>query len=216
MINRQGFWTAFCFFLVVVLLVLQFKTRESLLREVGPTSSKEAIAYLRTLNERKESLLKEIEKLSFKVLELNEVSVQKEDFEKSLQQEIAKWEALLGLKDMTGPGLEINILLDKNQNISAETFIDLINDLWGGGALAISINQNRVGWNTFFSQSGNQLYISGRQVSSPFKLEVIGSTKVLESVLKIPGGFEEKMLIQGVDLIILPKDNLKIPAGGVQ
>lgn len=213
---KQGFWIACSFLIIVVLLVLQFKTRESLLREVGPTSSREAITYLRTLNEKKESLLKEIEKLDFKILELNEVSMQKEDFEKSLNQEISKWKALMGLKGITGPGLEISITPMKNQVISVETFIDLVNDLWGGGALAISINKSRIGWNNYLYQSGNQLSISGRLVDPPFLVEAIGPIEVLESVLKIPGGFEEKMLIQGIELKISTKNNMIISAGGIQ
>ncbi|MBT9164431.1 MAG: hypothetical protein DDT22_00484 [candidate division WS2 bacterium] len=213
---KQSFWIAFSFLIIVVLLVLQFKTRVPLLREVGPTSSREAITYLRTLNEKKDSLLKEIEKLNFKILELNEVSMRKEDFEKSLNQEISKWEALLGLKGITGAGLEISITPMKNQVLSVETFIDLVNDLWGGGALAISINKSRIGWNSYLYQSGNQLSISGRLVDAPFLVEAIGPTEVLESVLRIPGGFEQKMLIQGVELKISIKNNMIISAGGIQ
>lgn len=213
---KPGIWIAFSFLIIVVLLVLQFKTRESLLREVGPTSTREAITYLRTLNEKKESLLKEIEKLDFRILELNEVSIQKEDFEKSLNQEISKWEALLGLKGITGTGLVITIIPQKNQILSVETFIDLVNDLWGGGALAISINKSRLGWNSFLYQSGTQLSISGRLIDSPYLIEVIGPVEVLESVLKIPGGFEEKMLIQGVELEMSVNNKLIIAAGGIQ
>lgn len=213
---KQGYWIALSFLIIVVLLVLQFKTRESLLREVGPTSSREAIAYLRTLNEKKESLVKEIEKLDFRVLELNEVSMQKEDFEKSLNQEISKWEALLGLKGVTGTGLVITIIPQKNQILSVETFMDLVNDLWGGGALAISINKSRIGWNNYLYQSSNQLSISGRLIDPPFLIEVIGPMEVLESVLKIPGGFEEKMLIQGVELKVSTNNKMIIAAGGIQ
>lgn len=213
---KPGFLIALSFLIVVVLLVLQFKAREPLLREVGPTSSSEAIIYLRTLNDKKESLLKEIEKLEFRVLELNEVTLEKADFERSLNQEIMKWEALLGLKGMTGAGLEVTITPQKNQVISAETFMDLINDLWGGGAMAISINKNRIGWNSYLHQIDNQVFISGRLIESPFLVEVIGSTQVLESVLKIPGGFEEKMLIQGVELKITTNNKMIISAGGIQ
>ncbi len=128
------------------------------------------------------------------------------------QQEITLNNMLLGLTEVTGPGLEIT-LADNNTGLNQEgsevldissqvvhndDLLQVINALNNAGAEAISINGQRVVQTSSITCEGNVIKINGQRISSPFIIKAIGSPGLLSGSLNMIGGYLYLMKEDGV------------------
>lgn len=121
----------------------------------------------------------------------------------SKQEEIKLNNMLLGLTDVTGPG--IILTLKDNQGVTAEMVTavgddisfylvhdsDLrlvVNELKNAGAEAISINDQRIVSTSAITCEGNIIKVNGEKIGSPFAIKAIGSQELLYGSLTRPGG----------------------------
>ncbi len=135
----------------------------------------------------------------------------KETALKNIRKEIDKYEMVSGQKDLLGQGITIDI----NGEIEALWFTDLVNELFSAGAEGISVNGIRLAdQNTGFDTMPNgQILFGGEILSAPFRLDVIGESKVLAGAVQQNGGIISRILENkpGIELTVSEVKELKLP-----
>ena len=142
------------------------------------------------------------------------------------EEELKKGEAILGLSDVSGKGIEITLndsqtkslrTLEAGEDIS--NFIvhvgdlqNVVNELRNAGAQAISINDQRIIASTKFECAGNIIRIDKAIVGAPFKIKAIGKQDDLYGALKRGGGYLDYLKTEcGLEVKIdKPSTNLTI------
>ena len=166
------------------------------------------------LNELKDQVLKMKEKYdntyvlletAQKELETTRNNVTNNDDElKALEEEIKKYNMLLGATEVEGQGATITIA-DANISSSANSVIDqsdllvhdkdllaVVNELKNAGAEAIEINGQRIVNTSAITCEGNVISVNGQKISSTFTINAIGLSTRL-ATLKRPGGYLERL-----------------------
>lgn len=164
-----------------------------------------------------ESTDKELEALKKKVAELHT--------NEALQQKIEKYEDILGITDVKGPGVIVTVSDNDSYNKSNNSFasintsnylvhdgnlLSIVNELKAGGAEAISINDKRVTNETAITCAGNVIQVNGEKVGSPFVIKAIGSKDLLYGEVNKNGGTVYKLKKYGVITEIKKNDNIEI------
>lgn len=115
-----------------------------------------------------------------------------EDEVKALQNNLVEEQAKIGLTALEGPGIVIT--LDDNKAGSAaspqddpnyylihyENLLYLINDLKGGKAEAISVNDQRIVSSSEIRCVGNTILVNTTRLAPPFVIQAIGDVSSLE------------------------------------
>lgn len=134
----------------------------------------------------------------------------KETALKNIRKEIEKYQMVSGQKELSGQGITIEI----NGEIEALWFTDLINELFSAGAEGISVNGIRLAdQNTGFDTMPNgQILFGGEILSAPFKLEVLGESKVLAGAIQQNGGIVNRILENkpGLEVTVSEVKDLKL------
>ena len=129
---------------------------------------------------------------------------------KILEEELRKYNVLLGTTEVNGPGVVITITDsdpknsirsisdNKNALVHDTDILEVVNELKNAGAEAIDVNGQRIVDTTAISCDGNVIVINGEKVSSTFVINAIGLPERL-STLKRPGGY----------IVILEDDAIK-------
>lgn len=166
------------------------------------------------LNELKDQVLKMKEKYdntyvlleaAQKELETTRNNVTNNDDElKALEEEIKKYNMLLGATEVEGQGATITIA-DANISSSVNSVIDqsdllvhdkdllaVVNELKNAGAEAIEINGQRIVNTSAITCEGNVISVNGQKISSTFTINAIGLSTRL-ATLKRPGGYLERL-----------------------
>ena len=96
---------------------------------------------------------------------------------KNAEETIDKLQMLLGLTEVSGEGVEIEVRHD----LPYYMIVDLINDLYTIGAEVIDINNVRISDNSSLTENivTKQVSISHTPISSPFLIKVIGDSDTL-------------------------------------
>lgn len=99
---------------------------------------------------------------------------------------------LAGTLPAEGPGLEITFTRG-TERVKAETILDAVQELRGAGAEALQIAGSggvpvRIVASTYFVDAGEGLNVSGRTLSGPYTIMVIGEPRTMMTALNIPGG----------------------------
>ena len=117
---------------------------------------------------------------------------------------------LVGKADMRGKGIEI-IIHENKAKLTALSFIQLINDLNSGGALAISINDNRVVANTdAMDISNTYVLLNSIPITAPYSIKVIGNSEDLETALYYANSQYSKIKSKGNDMTIYEYNILQV------
>ena len=136
----------------------------------------------------------------------------------ALKKELEKSHVVMGLTDVEGKGVEIT-LADSTQttNTSESTDIvhdrdlrDVVNELYGAGAEAVSINSERIVSNTAIRCVGNTIMINDKRFSSPFVIKAIGDSDALESSLNLRGGVLDVLRLYNIQVNVTKSDKIKI------
>ena len=142
------------------------------------------------------------------------------------QQDITLNNMLLGLVEVTGPGLEIT-LADNNTGLTKEgtevldissqvvhndDLLQVVNALNNAGAEAISINGQRVVQTSAITCEGNIIKINGQRISSPFTIKAIGSPGLLSGSLNMIGGYLWYMKEDGVTVETKQLESITVEA----
>lgn len=172
-----------------------------------------------------DKLYSDLEKTD-KELEKVRQEVTKDDSSaKEMEEELRVNNILLGLTEVSGSGVIVN--LNDNQNITSETlgaYDDirrylihdedlrvLVNELKNAGAEAISINGQRVVSTTAITCDGNVIMINGQKIGAPFEIKAIGFQEMFVGALMRPGGYIEILSSDGIVASVEKQDKVTIP-----
>lgn len=126
-----------------------------------------------------------------------------------IDKEIKENEILMGITDVKGEGIIINIL-DGNDLIHQEDLIILIDELKNAGSQAISINEQRITNSTYLYCDGSVILIDGEKIGNPFTIKAIGNSEVIYGALNRNKGYISTLKKDGIEINIEKKQNIEI------
>jgi len=136
------------------------------------------------LQEEQVTLKEEVKKNQEEISRLQNALKGNPNDEKLLSElEIQKAKA--GITKIEGPG--VTIILDDSKTgptteesiVHASDIRDIINLLWGSGAEAISVNNERIVTTSSIDCIVNTILINDTRIAAPFKIDVIGDQKLI-------------------------------------
>ena len=132
-----------------------------------------------------------------------------------LQDELIKSQNLLGKNKVTGEGVIITLTdveVGKFGKITAADLIELLNALKISGAEAISINDQRIVFNSYIVDiTSGFISVNGRRLVSPYVVKAIGDITYLESGLSQKQyGFIDSKTNQGKSVILEKSKKIEI------
>lgn len=170
--------------------------------------------------ERYENKYKELEKAEEQLEKERQNSTQNDEELARKEEEIKKGNKMIGLAEVTGPGVIVTLSDSKKDTNSVlnpssllvhdADVLSVINELKNAGAEAISINEQRIVPTTSISCGGNIIDINGEKVGAPFVIKAIGLPEQL-SALSRPGGYLEKLKDDSIGVELKKSNNITIP-----
>lgn len=174
-----------CSIFLGILISIQFKTIN--LENEGMTTSKKGeqlLLELKSLKTVENSLKEQINTIK------KEIDKYK-DGDDILKAEINYYEELAGYTDNNGPGITIKLINNGSEDsiiYNYDLILSIINKLNSAQATAISINEERIVFDTYLNLKEDGLYINDTKVKEPITINAIGDKDTLESALKIKYG----------------------------
>lgn len=199
-----------CSIILGILISLQLKTVK--LENDGTTTSKKGeqlLLQLKSLKKESDSLEEEIN-----IIKSNIEKYKNDEGEEILKSEINKYEKLAGYTDVNGSGIIIKLINNNSDDsiiYNYDLILSMINKLNTAQASAISINDERIVFDTYLDLREDSLYVNNTKIEEPIVIKVIGDKETLESALKIKYGIVweiEKYYNYKVDIV--SNDNIDI------
>lgn len=134
-----------------------------------------------------------------------------------MEEELIRLRSLAGLAAVNGSGIRITIEPDipldggLDQNIYDGDIRYLVNELFGAGASAISINHHRLTPSTYIRDVGDSIYIDTKMIRPPYEIRAIGDGAIMESTMKLKGIVEYFSTINSI-VTLEKEDSLSLPA----
>ncbi len=116
---------------------------------------------------------------------------------------------LLGTLPATGPGVRVTVT-DPDGHLGGEDLLDVVEELRGAGAEAISFGPVRVSTTTSFTGTKGSVVVDGQTLHPPYAVLAIGDAKTLDTALNIPGGVAATLRTQGGDLAVAERSKISI------
>jgi len=197
-----------------VLLSLQFKTQQDILESLANQKTEDLVAMWKSLEEKRNKLENEIRVLSEQHRSLVYQASEGKTYYKNLEEEIRKLRLVSGGLEAQGPGITVTI--EGNSPVLAIDLVDMINELWGSGAEAISVNDHRIVATTAITQVEDEysyyITIDGERLYYPIVISAIGDKNALEKGLTFPGGIIDNLNSFSIHPRIAQKDKIVVPA----
>lgn len=167
-------------------VILQWRSF-GLLQDQNRDARKNVFREIQILKETNHNLRNEVANLNQTLQETSNQALAL----KSIEDEIDKDKILSGDEDIEGPGIIVTI----SSNIDPIWLVDLTNELFSGGAEAISINDLRLTDLTqgFEILPQGQIFLHINTLEKPFVFKTIGNSEQLSNIIIQKGGIYERM-----------------------
>ena len=204
-----------CLMLTTVIFI-QFKTiKQTDIIALENMRQDELRTEISTFKQKAEEISKQIEETNLKISQYEETIYTDKKASELLQKELEQQNNILGKNAVKGTGVIITLQDTRAQRITAEDLRELLNELKTAGAEAISINGQRIVYDSYIVDiGGTHIRINGQEmIVSPYEVKVIGNPTYLESGLsKKQYGYIDTKLEEGKDIILERKDEIVINA----
>lgn len=151
-----------------------------------------------------------LEKIERKLEKVRQNATKNDESFKSKEQTIKKYNTILGLTDVNGEGVTINISTKQLDESTKDYLDNIINELKNAGAESISINNQRLIWDSVIFCDGNVIKVNLEKIESPFIIKAIGDTRLLYGALVRPGGYIELLNSNGIKAEVEKSTNIQI------
>ena len=138
----------------------------------------------------------------------------------ALKAELEKSLLVSSLTAVEGPGIVLTLSDStdaQSQNENTESYIvhdadlrSVVNELYGAGAEAVSINGERLYALSTIRCVGNTIMVNNKRCTSPFEIKAIGDSSALESGLNIRGGVLDVLRLYRIGVNVTKNENIKI------
>ncbi len=206
-------------FVFSMLLTMQFKTVNNPYEMYEGKRESELIEELAKLNQKYNQLEKEYTE-SKKVVEEYEMnSTDRSELISSMRNQINSLSIIAGVSDVKGEGIVIT-LEDGDVAMQNSTRTDtlvhdsdiltVVNELFVGGAEAVSVNGERIIATTQVRCVGSVININDSRVASPFVIKAIGNSQHLESAINIKNGVKDLLSNLGIKVNVERKTDITV------
>ena len=173
------------------------------------------LVLLDSLQRREASLNKDVADLQRTLAALRASGTSNQAAIDDAQSRLAALSILVGVVAATGPGVTLTIG-DPAPGVTAETMIDVVNELRAAGAEAIEVRGGpsavRVGGDTWVGGSAGALSMDGQTLNPPYSVVAIGDPPTLAAALNIPGGAMDSVERVGGTMGVHQSDRVDITA----
>lgn len=171
--------------------------------------------------ERYDNAYAELEKVNKELEEYRTKATEDDDSAAQKEEQLKEDNAILGLTDVTGKGVTITLEDNKNASVSSTDMdvdisaflvheidiLKIINELKNAGAIAISINDQRIIPTTSIDCAGNITRVNGEIVGTPFVIKAVGGSF---DTLERPGGYIDYLRDYGIGVKVQKHNNLTV------
>lgn len=206
--------TVFMAICLVALLFLFVKQMEVAKRETGATEQERLIKLSYEIIESSNSIFdlqKELEGLKQKNDSFSFDIKDKTKVKEELENRNSNYRLINGVEPVSGRGIELKVEGD----MVTEELIDLVNGIRNTKPRAISINNRRVIYRSYFIVKDGKLEFDDKKYDFPIYIQVLGDPDVLRKSLDRSGGILDVLKKNSFDKIrftIENKDNITAPA----
>lgn len=201
------------FVLLGIMLSLQVQTHYRLSSDLAAQSTSELTIMLKNLSDKRLQLNQEIMKAEENLAAYQNTYEDDTEMISRMQTQISRLEMLTGSVDVTGPG--IKVIIEKH-NLLYSDVVSLINELWGAGAEAVAINNQRITATSAigYVEALNTVYITYNNhiLDAPYVITAIGDGGTLEKGLTMPGGIIDNLAFFKIFPTITIEESVTIPA----
>ena len=187
-------------FVFTAVLFLQFRTiNQTDITSLESMREEELRTEITNFKTKYDEVAKKLEETKLKITEYQGAILTEKEASNLLEEELVQLNNITGRNAVKGEGIVVTIL-------------QLLNELKMAGAEAISINDQRIVYNSYVVDI-NDTYISvnGERIVSPYIIKAIGNTKYLESGLsKKQYGYIDTKLSEGHDIVLEKQTNILI------
>ena len=201
-----------CLILTAVIFI-QFKTiNQTDITSLENMREDELRTEISNFKQKAEEISKQIEETNLKISEYEETISTDKEASELLEKELEQQNNLLGKNDVKGSGVIITLTDTRAQKITAEDVRALLNELRIAGAEAISINGQRIVYDSYVVDiGGTYISVNGERIVSPYEVKAIGNPTYLESGLsKKQYGYIDTKLEEGKDVTLKRENNITI------
>ena len=142
---------------------------------------------IKLLKENNEDLESEVESLEKSLAQLSD----KNSALEGIEIEIEKYNHISGGQAIFGPGVNIEL----NGDLTVPWMVDIVNELFGAGAQAVSVNGIRITNSTvgFDSLPKGGIILNGSIVNKPYEIQGIGEPSKIQDLILLPGGIIDRL-----------------------
>ena len=201
------------FLILTAVIFIQFKTiNQTDITSLENMREDELRTEISNFKQKSEEISKQIEETNLKIVEYEETISTDKEASELLEKELEQQNNLLGKNDVKGSGVIITLTDTKEQKITAQDLRELLNQLKLAGAEAISINGQRIVYDSYLVDIGDTyISVNGEGIVSPYEVKAIGNPTYLESGLsKKQYGYIDTKLEEGKDVVLTRQDNITI------
>lgn len=201
------------FLILTMVIFIQFKTiNQTDITSLENMREDELRTEISNFKQKSEEIKEKIEETEEKISEYKETITTDKEASELLTKELEQQNNLIGKNDVKGSGIIVTLTDTNEQKITSEDLRTLLNELKTAGAEAISINEQRIVYDSYIVDiGGTYISVNGERIVSPYEVKAIGNTTYLESGLaKKQYGYIDTKLEEGKDVSLVRQDNILI------
>lgn len=191
---NKSLWIGLLCVILGIVISLQFKiVQKNYLEGLNPgVVSSQLISELTKLRGEKAELAMQVDELQKKIDDIEDSAASESQVIKGLKDELDKYKIVSGAVDVQGDGVEViidnpakELSFSNDLNIinEYEYILRAINELFAGGAEAISVNEQRIISTSEVRTAGKSLVINKVPVSAPIVIKAIGNSREIDGAL---------------------------------
>lgn len=199
--------------ILTAVIFVQFKTiNQTDITSLENMREDELRTEISNFKQKVEEISKEIADTDSKIAEYQKAINTNKEASELLVKELEQQNNILGKNAVKGNGVIVTLTDTKEQKISGEDLRALLNELKQAGAEAISINGQRIVYDSYVVDvTSGWISINGKKDVSPYEVKAIGNPTYLESGLsKKQYGFIDTKLQEGKNVTLKRENNITI------
>lgn len=183
-----------CFALCMIMF-MQFKiVRETDITSIENMKKEELRAELVSWKEKYKEAEEQCQEKNEQLLEYKNKEKSDAETAQLIQEQQKQTEMYLGTTDVQGEGITITLKDSREEPITADDLLIIVDYLKSAGAEAISINNERIINMTDIVYVNNSvIYINQQRILAPYEIKAIGNQIYLESILLGNGGYVDQL-----------------------
>lgn len=194
------------------LLVVQGQADDGLGERLEAEREEDLARILADLSTQSDQLQTEITRLQLQLQAFRSSAVQERLALRSLRERLATLQVLAGTVAVRGQGVRVTVS-DPFGRVTQDQLVDTVQELRDAGAEAIAVSGVRLVASSAFTTRDGRLFVDGRALTAPYRVEAVGSAATMAEALDIPGGAVDTLeSLPRVDVLVEQLAEVVVPA----